>query len=80
MTPEELTDRTKGNSLTAEATGRMVEHLKNHDIDFAKTPLTLGAALTVDTAKENFTGEFSGPANALVTRKYRAPFVVPQLA
>jgi hypothetical protein len=79
MTNGELAERTKGNSLTAEATGRMVEHLKIHNIDFEKTPLTLGATLTVDASKENFTGEFSDAANVLITRNYRAPFVVPEL-
>jgi predicted dehydrogenase len=80
MTLGELAERTKGNNLTAEATGRMVEHLKANGIDFAKTPLTLGATLTVDAAKENFTGEFSDTANKFITREYRQPFVVPQLA
>jgi hypothetical protein len=80
MTPEELADRTQGNSLAAEATGRMVEHLKIHSVDFAKTPLTLGAALTVQAGEEEFTGEFSEAANPLLTRKYREPFVVPKLA
>ena len=80
MTPGELTERTQGNNLTAEATGRMVEHLKVHGVDFAKTPLMLGASLTLADGKEKFTGEFSAAANALLTRQYRAPFTVPQLA
>ena len=79
MSAGELAERTQGNNLTAEATGRMVEHLKVHGVDFAKTPLTLGAPLTLADGKENFTGEFSAAANALLTRKYRAPFVVPEL-
>ena len=80
MKAGELAERTKGNNLTAEATGRMAEHLAVHGIDFAKTPLTLGATLTVDATKENFTGEFSDTANKFITREYRAPFTVPQLA
>ena len=74
MKAGELAERTKGNNLTAEATGRMAEHLAAHGVDYAKTPLT------VDAAKENFTGEFSDAANKFITREYRAPFVVPQLA
>jgi hypothetical protein len=80
MTSGELTERTQGNSLTAEAAGRMVEHLKVHQVDFAQTPLTLGASLTIEDGKERFTGEFSNSANARLTRKYRKPFVVPRLA
>ena len=80
LKPGELAERTKGNSLTAEATGRMAEHLAAHGVDFAKTPLTLGATLTVDGDKEQFKGEFSAAANKFITREYRAPFIVPQLA
>jgi hypothetical protein len=42
--------------------------------------LTLGAPLTVNPHKEHFTGEFSEAANPLLTRKYRQPFVVPEVA
>ena len=80
MAPGELAERTQGGSVAAEATGRMVEHLKVHGVDFAKTPLTLGASLTVDGGREKFTGEFSEAANGLLTRNYRPPFVVPALA
>ncbi|MDR3460441.1 MAG: Gfo/Idh/MocA family oxidoreductase [Verrucomicrobiae bacterium] len=80
MTAGELAERTAGSTLTAEATGRMVEHLKTHGVDFTKTPLTLGAALTLTPGQENFSGEFSEAANALLRPQYRAPFVVPELA
>ena len=45
-----LAERTQGSGPTAEATGRMVEHLKVHGIDFGKTPLTLGATLAATPA------------------------------
>jgi predicted dehydrogenase len=80
MSTGELAERTKGDSLAAEATGRMVEHLAVHGIDLTKTPLTLGAALQLDGKHERFTGQFARPANALLTRDYRKPFVVPHLA
>jgi predicted dehydrogenase len=80
MKPGELAERTKGSNLTAEATGRMAEHLAVHGVDFEKTPLTLGATLTVNPRKEQFAGEFSEAANVLLTRKYREPYAVPQLA
>ena len=78
--PGELQEKTKGNAPLAEAYGRMVEHLAANNVDIAKTPATLGAALTVDSAKERFTGPDAATSNAMLTRNYRAPFVVPQLA
>jgi len=76
----ELREKIRGNAPLAEAYGRMVEHLAVNQVDLAKTPLTLGAPLTLDPARECFTGENAAPANALLTRQYRAPFTVPQLA
>jgi len=78
--PGELQEKTKGNAPLAEAYGRMVEHLAANHVDFAKTPATLGATLTVDAAAERFTGPGADAANAMLTRQYRAPFVVPKLA
>ena len=73
MTPGELAERTAGNSLTAEATGRMVEHLKVHHVDLAQTPLTLGAPV-LETGKEHFTGVTSA-ANACSGRTaHQRPF------
>ena len=46
-----------------------------HSVDLAKTPLTLGAALRLDPAKEDFIG--NPAASAMLTREYRKPFVVP---
>ena len=78
--PGELHERTKGNAPLAEAYGRMTEHLLANNVNFAATPATLGLALTVDRAAERCTGEGAAAANAMLTRAYRAPYVVPQLA
>ena len=78
--PDALRDKLKGNAPLSEAYGRMAEHLAANDVDLAKTRATYGAALTLDGSKERFTGEFAEAANRLLTRAYRAPFVVPQLA
>ncbi len=62
----------------AEATfQRMVEHLKVNDVDLAATPLAVGPVLTMDSRKEVFTGGGADAANKLLTREYRAPFIVP---
>ena len=76
----ETTEKIRGNSLLTEAYGRMVDHLASNDVDLARTPATLGVPLTLDPAAERFTGEDADGANALLTREYRAGFVVPQLA
>ena len=77
---DELREKIKGNAALAEAYGRMTEHLASNQVDVTRTALTLGAPLALDPAKECFTGEGAAAANALLTRSYRAPFVVPPLA
>ena len=78
--PAEISEKIKGDAPLAEAYGRMREHLAANNVDFGKTPATLGVTLQVDPAAERFSGANAAPANALLTRNYRAPFVVPQLA
>lgn len=77
--PEAIRERVKGNALLAESYGRMSEHLRVNGVDLKKTPLIHGVPLTLNPAKENFTGEFAAQANPLLTRKYRAPHVVPAI-
>ena len=74
--PEEIRDAVKSNTALAESLGRMEEHLAANAVDLHKTPCTLGVRLNMDTMTERF---LSNPdANQLLTREYRAPFVVPQ--
>jgi predicted dehydrogenase len=76
----EIRERIAGDALLSEAEGRMMEHLAANQVDLTRTPATLGVPLSVDTSAERFTGEGSDVANTMLTRKYRAPYVVPQLA
>jgi len=78
--PEHIREKVKGDAPLAEAYGRMAEHLAANGVDLTKTPATLGLALAVDSKKERFTGAHADKANALLTREYRKPYVVPQLA
>lgn len=78
--PDKIADAVKGDAPLAEAHGRMVEHLAANGVDLRKTRLTLGLPLTLDPSAERFTGSGSSAANKLLTRKYRAPYVVPQIA
>ena len=78
--PDALRERIKGNAGLAEATGRMMEHLGANGVDPGKTPLMLGVPLTLAPGKESFSGEFAKTASPLLTRRYRAPFSVPDLS
>ena len=78
--PAELNDLVKSNWSLHDAYGRMVEHLGANNVDLAKTPLTAGVPLLVDVKAERLIGPDAARANALISRKYRAPFVVPAFA
>ncbi len=81
-----------GQSLAAEAARRHVEsiqsqdnvqetfertlqHLSDNKVDLSTAQIAMGAALDFDPKSETFPGHDA--ANALLTREYRAPFVVP---
>jgi len=54
---------------------RTVEHLEANGVDLKRTPLALGPMLKIDVEKEVFID--NAEANAMLTRDYRAPYVVP---
>ena len=51
-------------------------HLAEQDIDYGKTPLTLGRVLTIDASTEQST---DAEANALFERDYRQGYVLPRV-
>ena len=59
-----------------EAFHRMREHLKANGVDPEKTQLTVGRALAFDPKTETFAGDEE--ANAMLRRKDREPFVIPE--
>ena len=63
------------NKEAAETLGRMEEHLKTNGVALDGLNYRLGRKLTFDAATESF--ESDAEANSLLTRTYRAPFVVP---
>jgi hypothetical protein len=73
--PEEIRDEVKNNQAVAEALGRMEEHLAANQVDLKKTPATLGVVLKMNPKTERFIG--NAAADELLTRNYRAPFIVP---
>ncbi len=54
---------------------RMVAHLRDNGVDLERTRLSVGPLLRIDSERETFSG--SPAADALLTRDYRRPFVVP---
>jgi predicted dehydrogenase len=57
---------------------RTQKHLADNAVDLDKKKLTLGALLRLDSEQESFVD--NPAANALLTREYRKPFVVPSAA
>jgi predicted dehydrogenase len=76
LSPEALGNATETNNDLAESLARMEAHLGANQVDLHQTPLTIGAALNFDPKTERFID--NGQANHLLTREYRAHFVVPE--
>jgi predicted dehydrogenase len=74
--PNQIREKLKGDKEAVETFNRMAEHLEGNGVDLTKTKATLGAFLKMDPKKERFTN--NKKANALLTREYRKPFVVPE--
>jgi len=79
LSPGELKERMSADPAATEAIGRFSDQLAAWNVDFAKTPWTLGPVLTIDPKTERFTGNvLVDEANALLHRQDRAPFIVPK--
>jgi hypothetical protein len=64
------------NKAAYETLARMEEHLKGNGVTLDGLKYRLGRKLAFDAATETFSGD--SEANQLLTRAYRAPYVVPQ--
>jgi predicted dehydrogenase len=76
--PDEIMEVVKGDKEMLDSFERFREHLSANGVDIRKTPAILGPYLTMDVETEKFIGQFSDQANALSTRNYREPFVIPE--
>ena len=65
-------------SRHADSYERMADHLKKNGVDLEKEQLTLGEFLTMDVKTEKFVG--NAAADKMLTREYRAPYIVPAVA
>ncbi|MEX0703399.1 MAG: Gfo/Idh/MocA family oxidoreductase [Planctomycetales bacterium] len=57
--------------------GRVASHLQDNGVDLETAHLYFGKPLKLDGKAEMFVGDDVSQANAMLTRDYRAPFVVP---
>jgi hypothetical protein len=73
---DEIRERVGGRKDLRNIYEGMREHLLANGVDLNK--MVAGPMLTMDSATERFTGEFSQEANKLISRDYRKPFVVPE--
>jgi predicted dehydrogenase len=76
MAPGAIREKIKGNKEALDSFERMAEHLQANDVNIANEQLALGEFLQMDPKTERFIGNAN--ADKLLTREYRAPFVVPQ--
>ena len=73
--PADIRDAIRSQPDAEDTFQRMLDHLKANEVDVLKTPLTVGPLLKMDPRREVFVGH--AEANTMLTRSYRAPFVVP---
>lgn len=78
--PEAIKEAARSDSQLLETFEGCREYLLDNGVDLGSTHATLGPRLTMDPAKDRFSGPFAAEANALSRRTYRAPFTVPELA
>ncbi len=64
------------NKQVVDAFNTLKENLKAVSVDLAETTYTVGPVLEFDPQAEKFTN--NDQANALLTREYRKPFIVPE--
>ncbi len=77
VTASELTGKLKDDAVASETIDRMLQHLRDNEVDPATTKVTLGPKLALDGKKEVFVGDRADEANKQLTREYRAPYIVP---
>jgi predicted dehydrogenase len=80
VSADEVKDRLQHVAQKAEALEtfeRFTQHLKDNQVDLAAAKIQFGQPLTIDPKTEQFTGEKAAEANPMLTRDYRAPYIVP---
>ncbi len=73
--PEIMQEKMQGNQEALDSLARLIAHLEANEVAVEQDQLTLGEFLKMDPSTERFIGNTE--ADALLTREYRKPFVVP---
>lgn len=76
--PEEIREALKANKEAMDSLGRMLTHLEANKVDVNVDQLTMGVFLKMDVKTEKFID--NPEADKLLTRDYRAPYVVPEIS
>ena len=74
--PDAIREKLKGDADARDSFERLAAHLAANEVDISMDKLALGEFLKMDPKTEKFIG--SAAADKLLTREYRAPFVVPE--
>ena len=75
VTADEARKRLGSSDEAQETFERVVAHLEANGVNLTETKLQMGRHLKIDPGSETFIE--NGDAGAMLTREYRAPFVVP---
>jgi hypothetical protein len=78
--PAAIKKAVEGNDVLEEFFDRLASHLRANRVDLERTRLVLGPPLEMDAQAERFVGESADLANMFLTRNYREPFVIPEIA
>src|SRR5437867_7480864 len=71
-------NRLGDNREVVETFRNLQENIQGVGVSLAETSYRLGRVLGFDPKREHFVGRGAKPANALLTRNYRKPYVVPE--
>ncbi len=74
--PGEILEAIKGDKGATETFERMTQHLAANGVDLNQSKATIGPVLKMDPKVEKFIG--NADADAMLTREYRKPYVVPE--
>jgi predicted dehydrogenase len=74
--PDVIREKVKAEPEALDSVNRMFEHLSKNNVDVKVDQLTFGEMLKMDPKTEKFIG--NADADKLLTREYRAPYVVPE--
>ncbi len=74
--PDAIREKLKGNKDAMDSFERLATHLAANDVDIKVDQLALGEFLKMDPKTEKFIG--NAAADTMLTREYRAPYIVPE--